>query len=119
MFTQPKYDDPSKPRFLLQVQPRNMLVEPNHTPMPDIKLILEEVGTYNFVSIADLRDGFHNIRIDENSEQHPTFICHLGQFRSRVMQQGDRNAPAIMVRGMNDIFKDMLHNGLAIYIDNL
>ena len=35
------------------------------------------------------------------------------------MQQGDRNAPATMVRAMNDIFKDMLYNGLAIYINYL
>ena len=119
MFTQPKHDDPSKPRFLLQAQPRNMWVEPNHTPMPDIKLILEEVGTCDFVSVADLKDGFHNIRMDENSEQHTIFICYMGQFRSRVMQQGDRNAPATMVRAINDIFKDMLYNGRAIYIDDL
>ena len=43
----------------------------------------------------------------------------MRQFRSRVMQQGDRNALATIVRAMNDIFKDMLYNGLAIYINDL
>jgi len=35
------------------------------------------------------------------------------------MQQGDRNAPATMVRGIYEIFKDMAFKDLVIYIDDI
>ena len=40
-------------------------------------------------------------------------------YRSRIMQQGDRNAPANMVRAMYEIFKDMVFKDLVIYIDDI
>jgi len=35
------------------------------------------------------------------------------------MQQGDRNAPTNMVRGMYEIFNDMVFKDLVIYIDDI
>ena len=35
------------------------------------------------------------------------------------MQQGDCNAPATMVRAMNEIFRDMIYKDLMIYIDDI
>jgi len=35
------------------------------------------------------------------------------------MQQGDRNAPATMVRAMYEIFKDTVFKDLLIYIDDI
>jgi len=43
----------------------------------------------------------------------------MGYYRSRIMQQGDRNAPAIMLRAMYEIFKDMVFKDLVIYIDDI
>jgi len=43
----------------------------------------------------------------------------MGYYRSRIMQQGDCNAPATMVRAMNEIFKDMVFQDLIIYIHNI
>jgi len=40
-------------------------------------------------------------------------------YRSRIMQQGDRNASATMVRAMYEIFKDMVCKDLIIYIDDI
>jgi len=43
----------------------------------------------------------------------------MGYYRSRIMQQGDRNAPATMVRAMYEIFKDMVFKDLVIYINDI
>ena len=69
--------------------------------------------------VTDLSDRYHNIRIDPDSEKHTTFLCHMGHYRSRVMQQGDCNAPPTMVRAMNEIFRDMIFKDLIIYIDDI
>ena len=41
----------------------------------------------------------------------------MGYYRRRIMQQGDRNTPATMVRAIYEIFKDMVFNDLGIYND--
>jgi len=43
----------------------------------------------------------------------------MGYYRSRIMQQGDRNPPATMVRAMYEIFKDMVFMELVIYIEDI
>jgi len=79
---------------------------------------MELVAARKYWSKIDLADRYHNIRIEEYSEQHSTFLTHMGYYRSRLMQQGDRNAPGTMVQVMYEIFKDMVFNDLVIYIDN-
>jgi len=80
---------------------------------------MELVATRKYWSKIDIADGYHNIRIEEHSEQHSTFHIHMGYYRSRIMQQGDRNAPATMVRAMYEIFKDMVFKDLVIYINDI
>jgi len=80
---------------------------------------MELVAARKYCTKIDLADGYHNIRIEEDSEQHSTFLTHMGYYRSRIMQQGDRNAPATTVRAMFEIFKDMVFKDLINYIDDI
>jgi len=80
---------------------------------------MELVAPRKYWSQIDLVDGYHNIRIEEDSEQHSTFLTHMSYYRSRIMQQGDHNAPATMLRAIYEIFKDMVFKDLVIYIDNI
>jgi len=43
----------------------------------------------------------------------------MGYYHSRIMQQGDRNAPPTIVRAMLEIFKDMVFKDLVIYMDDI
>ena len=119
MFSQPKRDRPKEPIFLLDCRPRNALTIRKHTPLPNIAGAIEFVAARPCWSKIDLTDGYHNIPIDQDSEWHTTLICHMGHYRRRVMQQGDCNAPATMVRAMNEIFPDMICKDLIIYIDDI
>jgi len=119
LFVQAKRDDPTKPRRILDARDRNEAVDPNHTPLPRIEELMELVTARKYWSKIDLADGYHNIRIEEDSEQHSTFLTHMIYYRSRIMQQGDYNDPATMVRAMYLIFKDMVFKELVIYIDDI
>jgi len=105
-------------RRILDARDRNEAVDPNHTPLPSIEELMELVAARKYWSKIDLADGYHNIRIEEDSEQHSTLLTHMGYYRSRIMQQGDRNAPATMIRAMYEIFKYMVFKDLVIYIDD-
>jgi len=78
---------------------------------------MELVAARKYWSKIDLADGYHNIRIEEDSEQYFTFLTHMGYYCSRIMQQGDSNAPATMLQAMFEIFQDMVFKDLVIYID--
>jgi len=80
---------------------------------------MELVAARKYWSMIDLADGYHNIRIEVDWEQHSTFLTYMGYYRSRIMQQGDRNAPATIVRAMYEIFKDMVFKDLVIYINDI
>jgi len=80
---------------------------------------MELVTARKYWSMIDLADGYHNIRIEKDSEQHSTFLTHLRYYHSLIMQQGDRNSLATMVRAMYEIFKDMVFKDLVIYIDDI
>jgi len=119
LFIQAKQDDPTKPLCILDAMDRNDAVDPNTTPLPSIEELMGLVAARKYWSKIDLADEYYNIRIEEDSEQHSTFLTHMGYYRSRIMQQGDRNASATMVRAMYEIFKDMVFTDLVIYIDDI
>jgi len=116
LFAQAKRDDSTKPWRILDARDQSEAVDPNHTPLPSIEELMELVAARKYWSKIDQADGYHNIRIEEDSEQHSTFLTHMGYFRSRIMQQGDCNAPATIVRATYKIYKDMVFKDLIIYI---
>jgi len=116
---QAKYDDPSKPWRILDARDWNEAVDSNPTPIPSIEELMELVAAWKSWSEIDLADVYHNLRIEKDSEKHSTFLTHMGYYRSRIRQQGDRNAAATIVRAMYEIFKDMVFKDLVIYIDDI
>ena len=77
MFTQPKRDRPKEARFLLDCRPRNAVIIQKHTPLPNIEGAIEFVAARPWWSKIDLTDGYHNIRMDPESEKHTTFLYHM------------------------------------------
>jgi len=77
LFVQAKRDDPTKPRRILDARDRNEAVDLNHTPLPSIEELMELVAAVKYWSKIDLADGYHNIRIEEDSEKHSTFLTNM------------------------------------------
>ena len=119
MYTLLKRDRPQHHRFLLDCRPRNAGTIRNHSALPNIAEGIEFVPATPLWNKIDLTDGYYNIRIEPECEKHITFLCHIVHHRSRVMQRGDCNAPATIVRAMNEIFVDMILQQVIIYIDDM
>ena len=39
------------------------------------------LGRHKYVSLIDLKAGFHNIKFEERSSYRSCFVCHKGKFR--------------------------------------
>jgi len=119
LFTQPKKHRPNEPRFLLDYRPRNLVSEPDYTPLPNIEEFIELVASCFVWSKIDLRDGFHNFAVAKESEIHNAIMTLLGPLISRIMQQDDRNARATMDKLVHYIFSDMVYKCVVIYLDHI
>ena len=115
-----KWKENGKPRFLLNCIPRNLVTEKDNSKLPDMDTIIEWITNMGWVIKIDLADGYHNIRLIVEDEIHTAFTCDLGTFESRVMQQGDCNAPRTMMRVMNYLLFDYISKGKCkVYLDDI
>jgi len=88
-------------------------------PMPSINQIIDWLASKKFKSKLDLTDGYYNIRQHPDSVKHITFSYNMGKFDSRVMQQGDCNAPTIMMRAMNWLLREFIGKTVMVYLDDI
>ncbi|KAF8747244.1 hypothetical protein RHS01_11370 [Rhizoctonia solani] len=57
--------------------------------------------------------------IKEGDEWKAAFCTALGHFAPTVMQFGLSNAPAVFMRFMNNIFRDLLDISVVVYLDDI
>ena len=101
-----KHDKQYEARFLHGLVDRNANTRKDNTPIPDIPSIINTVPRHPYRLKIDLTDGYHNVRIEPESEEFRSFYTPFGTFRTGVMQQGDCNAPATFMQLMNWIFAE-------------
>jgi hypothetical protein len=87
--------------------------------IPLQQTILEAAETAKYLSVLDLTDAYHQIRIKPSSEKYNTINTLFGCFMIRVMLQGDANASATMMRNMTKIFGDIIGTYVWVYLDDV
>src|SRR5258705_4176979 len=119
LFMTGKIDKPEEARFLHDLVDCNKNTYPDKTSIPNIPSIIRTIARHPYRSKIDLTNAFYEVRIKPEHEKYTSFSTPFGTFRTRVMQQGDCNAPATMMKVMHDIFQDMLGLTLFIYLDDI
>jgi len=119
MFVIPKMHDSSKPRYVHDLVKRNEETDLQPALIPSQSLIRNVVATNPFRSKIDISDSYHTIRVYPPHEKCTAFSTPYGTYRTRVMQQGDCNAPATIQNIMNKVFKHKLGISICIYIDHI
>ncbi|KAG1929330.1 retrotransposable element [Pimephales promelas] len=88
-------------------------------PLPLVPAALEQLRGATVYSKLDLRSTYNLIRIREGDEWKTAFITPAGHYEYLVMPFGLSNAPAVFQGFMNEIFRDLLHQFVIIYIDDI
>jgi transposase InsO family protein len=81
--------------------------------------MLESAARARCLSVLDLTDAYHQIRVKPSSEKYNTINTPFGCYKIRVMLQGDANAPATMMRNMTKIFGDIIDTYVWVYLDDV
>ncbi|GJT48750.1 Orf y [Tanacetum coccineum] len=86
--------------------------------LPGINTIIKRIGGAKIFSKFDLKSGFHQVAMDEESIPWTTFLVTGGLHEWLVMPFGLKNAPAVFQRKMDKCFKGT-ESFIAVYIDDI
>src|SRR6195952_274098 len=87
--------------------------------IPNQRMILNSLGRARYRSKIDLSDAYFQTRVEPKDVDKNGFKSPFGCPISKVMLQGDMNAPGTFMRIMSDLFADYLGQFLWVYIDDI
>lgn len=107
-------------RLCVDYRDLNKITVRDNFPTPLIDDHLDRLRDKSYFSSLDLRDGFHHVKVVDESIKYTSFVTPLGQFEFLRMPFGLTNAPRVFQRYVNDIFRDLVRaDKVLIYLDDI
>ncbi|AEC49881.1 polyprotein [Banana streak UL virus] len=107
-----------KPRLVFNYKRLNDNTEKDQYSLPGINGLLKSVGNAKIYSKFDLKSGFHQVAMEEESIEWTAFWAFTGLYEWLVMPFGLKNAPAIFQRKMDNCFRGT-EKFITVYIDDI
>ena len=110
-----------KPRVVYDYRKLNAVSELLPPLLPRILDVVRRVASSRFFSKMDLRTGFHNLRMHEDSIESTAFYFPgLGTYVWKVLPFGIAGAPGEMEALMRHILaKELENEGIEVYLDDI
>jgi hypothetical protein len=106
-------------RMCVDYRALNKITVKNSYPLPRIDDLLDRLHGAKVFSQLDMRDAFHQIRIDPEHVPRTAFRTRYGLYEFTVMPFGLTSAPATMQALLNKIFVDHQDDFVVIYLDDI
>jgi len=92
----------------------------NKYPLLLISELVSQLRGARYFTKLDVRWGFNNVCIKPGDEWKAAFWTNRGLFKPLVMFFGMTNSPATFQTMMNDIFRDLIAEGImVVYLDDI
>jgi hypothetical protein len=109
-----------KLHFIQDYQALNAITRKNRYPLPLIDDLIHWLKNMCYFTKLDVCWGYNNVRIREGDEWKATFRMNRGLFEPLVMYFGLTNSPATFQTMMNEIFQDLITEGIvSLYLDDI
>jgi hypothetical protein len=108
-----------KLRFIQDYRALNAITRKNQYP-PLIDDLIHRLKSARYFTKLDVRWGYNNVCIREGDEWKAAFRTNRGLFEPLVMYFGLTNSPATFQTMMNEIFQDLITEGVvSVYLDDI
>jgi hypothetical protein len=102
-----------KLRFVQDYRALSAITRKNWYPLPLIDDLTHRLKGAHYFTKLDVRWGYNNVRIQEGDEWKAAFRTNRGLFEPLVMYFGLTNSPATFQTMMNEIFQDLITEGVV------
>jgi transposase InsO family protein/predicted aspartyl protease len=92
-------------RMCVDFRSLNKITKPTSFPLPLIDDILALLGKSNHYTTLDLKSGYYQVLLDNESREKTAFACHKGLYQFLVMPFGLSSAPGIFQELMNIVLQ--------------
>ncbi|GLB43839.1 putative reverse transcriptase-rnase h-integrase [Lyophyllum shimeji] len=107
-------------RLVQDYRALNAITVKNRYPLPLISELINNLRGARYFMKLDVQWGYNNVRIKEGNEWKAMFRTNRGLFEPLVMFFGLTNSPATFQTMMNDIFHDLIAQGVVcVYLDDI
>lgn len=96
----------------------NHATKKDHFPLPFIDQVWDTLAGKKYFSFLDGYSGYNKISIALEDQEKTTFTCPWGTYSYSVLPFGLCNAPATLQRAIINIFADISHDCMEIYMDD-
>lgn len=108
-----------KKRLVVDFRKLNDRTIDDKYPIPDISMILANMGKAKFFTTLDLRSSFHQIQLCEKDREKTAFSVNNGKYEFCRLPFGLKNAPSIFQRAIDDILREYIGIFVYVYIDDV
>jgi transposase InsO family protein len=109
-------------RFVQDYRKLNDITIKNAYPLPLVPDIMNKIaaGKAKYFTKLDVRWGYNNVRIKDGDEWKAAFRTNRGLYEPLVMFFGLTNSPATFQTMMNDLFKELIDEGVVVvFMDDI
>src|SRR5437016_3833829 len=92
----------------------------NKYPLPLIPELITKLRGAEYFTRVGVRLGFNSVRMEEGDERKAAFRTNRGLFEPLLMFFGLMNSPATFQTMMDDIFEELITDGVVVvYLDDI
>lgn len=106
-------------RMVIDYRKLNAVTKKDSYPLPRIDDLLDTLGKAKVFSALDMRAGFHQVPVEENSKELTAFTTKYGVYHYNTLPMGLVNSPATFQRLIDLCFRPLINKCLVAYIDDL
>lgn len=106
-------------RLVIDFRKLNEVTENDKYPMPEVPVILSNLGKSQYFTTLDLKSGYHQILLAEKDRMKTAFSINNGKYEFCRLPFGLKNAPSIFQRTIDDILREYIGKICQVYMDDI